>query len=170
VAFSVAERATFVESSTNPLPSRPPFRILTTMDRVFLILFARCRRKKGDANLVSAWQRANYEVATYISWPISAITLVLVLMGYAVLRAGSSADHKDFAKIAGVIAWLVVAFLLDRRFRKYRLAPPKIALDESPDEKHLVFRFRAIAFGVFAFTCLFGLLLHHLGVKFMRGF
>jgi hypothetical protein len=38
------------------------------------------------------------------------------------------------------------------------------------DERHLVSRFRAMAFGVFAFTCLFGFLLQHLGVQSMQGF
>lgn len=140
------------------------------LDRVFLIVFARYRRQIGDSNIASAWQRACYKVAGYISWPLAVTTLVSVVVAYALIRTGSPADHKRFGQIAAVVVWLVVVVLLNRRFRKYLSDPPALASEESRTEKQLVLRFRVLSFGVFALTCLIGFVLHRAGFRFIQGF
>ena len=140
------------------------------LDRVFLVVFARYRRKKGDSSLESAWHVASYKVSAYISWPIAAITLVFVVVAYTLVRAGSPIDHKRFGQILAVAAWLIAAFLLDRRFRKYLADPPALSPEESRIEKQLVLRFQALSFAIFAMTCLIAFLLHHAGFRFIQGF
>lgn len=141
---------------------------MNTLDRVFLVVFARWRRKKGSSNLESAWFNASYRVSTYISWPIAAAALILVALAYTLFRTGSPAAHKHIVQIIGVIAWLLVGFLLDRRFKKFLYDPPALTHDESTSDKQLVLRFRAISLGVFAVTCLVGYLLHR--AHLLQGF
>ena len=63
-----------------------------------------------------------------------------------------------------------LAVLLDRRFRKYRIAPPRLAAEESRSEARLLFRFRAICVAVFVVTCLTAYLLHKSGARAFQGF
>jgi ABC-type uncharacterized transport system permease subunit len=143
---------------------------MDTLDRVFLVVFARCRRKKGGSNLESAWYSANYQVSAYVSWPVAAAALVLVALVFSLFRTGSPVDHKRTGQIIAVVAWLIAAVLLDRRFRKYLYQPPALTHEESSADKQLVFRFRAVSFGVFALVCLVGYLLHRYGVRLLQGF
>ena len=89
---------------------------METLDAVFLVVFARYRRKVGDSKLTSAWVRASYTVSAYVSWPVAAATLVLVMITYTVSRTGTPMDHRRLGQITAVMMWLVIAFLLDRRF------------------------------------------------------
>ena len=141
---------------------------MNTLDRVFLVVFARYRRKKGSSNLESAWFNASYRVSAYISWPIAAAALILVALVYALFGTGAPASHRHTAQVIGVISWLLAGFLLDRKFRKFLYEPPALTQEESASDKQLVFRFRAIAFGVFVVTCLVGYLLHH--AQLLQGF
>jgi hypothetical protein len=141
---------------------------MNMLDRVFLVFFARWRRKKGSCNLESAWFNASYRVSTYISWPLAAAALILVALAYAVFGTGSPTDHKHTGQIIGVIAWLVAGFLLDRRFKKFLNDPPALTHEESASDKQLVFRFRAISLGLFAVTCLVDYLLHR--AQLLQGF
>jgi hypothetical protein len=143
---------------------------MNMLDKVFLVVLARCRRKRNGSDLASAWYSATYKVAAYVSWPVAATTLVLVAVVYSVLRTGSPMEHKRIGQIAAVLAWLVTAFLLNRRFRKYLYDPPMLKHEESRDEKRLVFRFRAISVGLFAIVCLAGVWAHHAGFRLLQGF
>lgn len=143
---------------------------METLDKVFLVVFARCRRGSGDANLVSAWSRAAYKVSGYILWPMAAAAVVFILIAYALMKTGSPSEHKSLVQVATVVAWLTATFLLNRRFRKYLSNPPALTSEESRAERQLVFRFRAVSIAVFVLTCLVGLILHRAGVQFMGGF
>jgi hypothetical protein len=143
---------------------------MDTVDTVFRIVFARYRRKFGELKFDSAWFRASYAVSTYVSWPIAAATWVGVMLAYAIIRAGTPIEHKRWGQFAGAVAWLIVSAWLDHRFKTYRLHPPALAAEESPAEKQLVFRFRAVSIAVFAWVCLVGFLLHRMGVEFLQGF
>lgn len=140
------------------------------LDKVFLVIFARNRRKKGDSNLESAWYLASYKMSAYIGWPVAAATLVLAAATYALTRAGSPSAHKHLGELMAAAVWLMAAYLLDRRFRKYLSNPPTLTSQESPHEWRLVVGFRAASLGFFALTCLVGFLLHRAGFHFIQGF
>ena len=138
---------------------------MAILDRVFLIVFARYRREKKGSNLESAWYAANYKVSMYVTWPIAAAAVVLIAIIYSLVSLGTQADHKKMAQIVAVIAWVVAAVSLDRRFRKYLYDPPPLIPEESISDRQLVFRFRSVLFGAFVLTCATGMLLHLAGVR-----
>ena len=141
---------------------------MNTLDRVFLVVFARCLRKKGRSNWESAWFCASYRVSSYITWPVAAGALVSVALAYALFGSGSPAEHKHAGQLVAVIAWITVSFLLDRRFRRFRDHPPTLTQEESTSDHQLVFRFRLLSFGVFALTCLVGFFLRR--AQLLQGF
>jgi cytochrome b561 len=143
---------------------------METLDKVFLVVFARCRRKLGNSNVESAWRRASNGVSAYVAWPVVAGVIVLAVLVYSFMQTGSHVTHKRTVQIVGVIAGILTALLLDRRFRKYLSNPPPLASEESRSERRLVFRFRAISIAVFILTCLIGFLLHRAGFHFIQGF
>jgi hypothetical protein len=140
---------------------------METLDRVFQLVFARFRRKLGDSNFESAWRRATNRVSGYLVLPIAAGVVVLVLVMYAVIGTGTPVEHKRLGQIIAVVAGVVVSYLLDRRFRKYLLAPPALPPVEARIDTQLVFWFRVIAVALFVLTCLVGFFLHQAG--YLRG-
>jgi hypothetical protein len=139
------------------------------LDRVFEILFARMRRKTGDSNLERAWRGANNRVAGYLALPFGAGAVVLVVVIYAVSGEGTRVEHRHWGQVIAWMAGVLVILLLNRRFRKYLSIPPILSVAESHADTRLVFWFRAISVGLFALTCLIGLLLHHAGFSFLQG-
>jgi hypothetical protein len=142
---------------------------VATIDNVFEVIFARYRRKMGDSNLESAWRRASNRVSGYLVLPVATATLVLIVVVYSFLGTGTPAEHKQTGEIIAGIAGVVIAYLLDRRFRKYLSVPPVLASLEARTDTHLVLWFRVIAVGIFALTCLVGFLLHQAGFRFLQG-
>lgn len=132
---------------------------LETLERVFLVVFARYRRKLGDAKIEFAWRLASNKVSGYLLWPTASITAILVISVYSLTGVGSRVEHRRLMQIAGVVAVLCMAFALDRHFRRYLLAPPGLSPAESPDEARLLFWFRVISICTFVLACLlaFGL-------------
>ena len=143
---------------------------METLDKVFLVVFARCRRKLGNSNVESAWRRASNRVSAYIAWPVVASVAFLAVLVYSFTQTGSPIAHKRTVQIVAVIAGILASLLLDRRFRKYLSNPPPLASEESHSERRLVFRFHAISIAVFVLTCLVGFLLHRAGFHFIQGF
>lgn len=56
------------------------------LDRVFLVEFARSRRKNAAVGVDSAWHAASYKLSGYLGWPIIAIGLMCVIVAYSVSR------------------------------------------------------------------------------------
>jgi len=140
---------------------------METLDRVFEAVFARWRRKLGDSNLESAWRRASNKVSAYLLFPIAAATVVLMAVVYSFMGTGTFVEQKKLAQIVGVVVWIAISILLDRRFKKYLLIPPRLAPDESSTARQVVFWFHFISIGVFVLTCLSGYLLHRAGLRLL---
>ena len=128
------------------------------MDRVFEIVFARCRRKVGDSRIESAWRNATHTVWMYAFWGMFGLgaiawTVLNSLVGIVAVQT----------KVGWVIGSVLIALastrLFDLRFKKYLLFPPVLPEHESASEKRLVFVFRAISIGIFLFTCAVGFFL-----------
>jgi hypothetical protein len=140
---------------------------METLDRVFEVIFARWRRKLGDSNIEAAWRRASNKVSTYLLFPIAAITGVLMAVVFSFMGTGTFAEHKRAAQIVGVMVWIAISVLLDRRFKKYLLIPPRLPPDESSTDRQFVFWFHVISIGVFVITCLSGYFLHRGGLRLL---
>jgi len=142
------------------------------IDKIFLVVFARYRRKVGESNLESAWRSASNKVSGYVAIPIVAVFLILIMATFSLKRIGAPIDsstQRAAQFVAGVSA-VVIAVILDRHFKRYLLEPPGLASEESESEKRLVFIFRVIAIGMFVLACLTGLLLHETGSRLSQGY
>jgi hypothetical protein len=128
---------------------------------VFVVVFARFRRKLGDGGLESAWRRASNSVTAYASWAVVAISvLVLMLIDWSM---GIPLAQKRTFQLVAVAVGISAAFALDYRFRKYLVAPGPLTETESPADGHLVTWFRCTSVGVFCIVCLVGFALHRAG-------
>lgn len=140
------------------------------LDKVFEVLFARFRREMGEANLESAWRRASFRVSTFVGWPLAVTLVMLMAVFYAVVAVGSPPEHKRWGQLIAGVLGVLLSLRLDRRFRKYLAAPPKLSAEESPLERRLVFWFRTTCYAVFGLVCLVGFLLRENGVQVLQGF
>ena len=128
------------------------------LDRVFQVIFARCRRKVGDTNLQLAWSRANNKLGGYLIFPVVAASLLLIVVLSFLIHPRTAAEPKQWGSILAVIVWIVATIFLSRRFRKYLSAPPTLLSDESPGETRILFWFRVGIIGI----CLLGFLIVYL--------
>lgn len=140
------------------------------LDRIFLTIFARYRRKLGEPRVNSAWVRAVGKMTGFLILPTAALTFTLVIVVYLVNGSGTPADHMRWGKIAVIVGWLGLALLLQARFTKYLRMPPRLVLTESSQDRHAVFWFRAICVAIFLSICVAALLLGILGLGARLGF
>jgi hypothetical protein len=135
------------------------------LDKVLEVVFARYRRRLGDGEVDAAWRSASNTVVAYASWAVVAAACLGLILISSLLRL--SILQKRSFQVVAVIAGLTAAFMLERRFRKYLLAPNTLVPAESPADTRLVREFRLLSFGFFGATCLIGFLLHRVGVNFV---
>ena len=138
-------------------------RALGVIDRVFLVLFGRFRRKFGDTKIEAAWHSASFRVSGHLA--LFAAATVFVLFEVTQWFTGSGLAPKQeraWQIVVGVVA-VSITVLLDRRFKKYLSVPPTLAAEESSAEKSLIRWFRATTIGTFAFVCLAAILMHDAG-------
>lgn len=123
--------------------------IMEILDHIFLVEFARSRRKIGDTDLELAWRRASYRVSMYLGAAFAAVMLAVVLVSFALSNLGApiGKQHKLLIQIICGAIFVVVCMCLDRRFKRFELAPPNLTIDESPEDKQLALRFRALSIG-----------------------
>jgi hypothetical protein len=82
---------------------------------------------------------------------------------------GASAERKRWGEVVAVLACVVFSLALNRRFRKYLLAPPTLSSEESRAQSQFVFKFRAICIGVFVLAGFIAFVLHNSDVTLLRG-
>jgi hypothetical protein len=129
-------------------------RLLGVVDRVFLVIFSRYRRKLGDADVDAAWRNASNQVSGYLVLPAATVVFVLLAIIESFSEDGLNTGHKRAWQILAAVFWLLIAVLLDRRFRKFLSNQPRLTAEETLEEKSLVLRFRAVAIGTFVLACL----------------
>ena len=137
------------------------------IDRVFLVVFSRFRRKVGDSDIDAAWRGASNRVTGFLVLPIAAFMVLLTLIFYWIRGIEAPIDQraKFITQVGAVVIGLVIVVLLERRFKKYLSVPPALSSRESLGEKRLVFRFRTIAVSVFVLICLLGILWREMGTR-----
>lgn len=143
---------------------------MESLDHVFGIFFARYRRKFGEARVEFAWRRACSSVWWILAWPTFTLVTVIVVGVYALTRAGTQGEHKDFVIGSGIAAYFLISFLLERRFKKFLLSLPELPQAECHAEKNYVFWFGAILNAVACIVLISGYILHVVGVYFIQGF
>jgi hypothetical protein len=140
------------------------------IDRVFLALFARYRRKLGEPQVNVAWIRAVGKIAGFLILPTAALTFVLVVVTYLFNGLGSPTDHMRWGKIAASVGWLTIAILLQARFSKYLREPPLLSHEESAGDRRVILWFHTACIGFFLMTCAVAVILHVLGLASRLGF
>jgi hypothetical protein len=123
--------------------------VVKLFERVFLVIFARIRRK--NANLDSAWRAARNKMFGYMVLPAITIGGLFSVATFGVIR---SADRRPLGEVFAILIYRVLAFLLNRRVVKYVRDPPALAAQESHGEAQLIRFFWATSFGVFVLTCI----------------
>lgn len=136
---------------------------MTIIDKLFAIIFARYRRKLGDAKIESAWYRANNRVVGYLLFPIAAILYFIFAIIYFPVVKGSAFDHRRPLILVGAAIYVISAFALGRGFNVFLKNPPRLNSEETDAESRFVFWFRAICYGLFGVACLIAFALHDAG-------
>lgn len=132
------------------------------VDRIFVVVFARYRRKMGDGAISIAWNKARSNLLGYLIFPIVALTSVLVLVLYYVNGLRLPLDKQD-RLIAQIVVGVVVLGLnvfLKRRYRSYLAMPPSLSPREPPNDSRVLLLFRAGSVGFFLAICLLGFALY----------
>ena len=140
------------------------------IDRIFLTVFARYRRKLGESELSAAWMRSVTKVAGFLILPVVAVTCILLIAMYLLTGAGTPADHKRWCTMTVIVSWLAMAFSLQARFNKYLNQPPILSLAESVADKHAVMWFRLACNGLFVALVVAGFVCHAAGLSARLGF
>src|SRR4051812_16311004 len=84
---------------------------LTILDKVFLILFARYRRKAGVVDIESSWRRASSKVSAYVFGSVLSLTVLIMVVTYRVTQRGTFIEHKRMGQIIAVFSMLALSFL-----------------------------------------------------------
>jgi hypothetical protein len=134
------------------------------IDEVFKIVFARYRRRFGEAQRGAAWSRACYELTGYLSWSVGGATFLGLFVVANVIPRELPFDHRRWGMILAGAAILGLGLSLNRRFAPYREQPPVLAAAELPLERWLVWRFRALSLAVFALPPISALVCRHFGI------
>ena len=132
---------------------------MKTLDTVFLILFARYRRKIGESNLEQAWRRARHSVVTYLVFPIASAAVALTTIAFALGVKGRHSDLKWWTQIVAIVVGVTCSQILYQRFNKYLAAVPNVTYEETQEEQQILYWFRGICIAVFVATCLLAFLL-----------
>jgi len=142
-------------------------RAMEIIDKVFLVVFARYRRKVGDSDVSAAWRGASNKVTGFLVLPVAAFMVLIALTFYWIRGIEAPIDQHDkfVTQVGAVVIGLAIIALLERRFKKYLLSPPALTSEESRDERMLVIWFRAIAISSFVLVCLIGVFWRKAGVS-----
>ncbi len=141
--------------------------LVDTLDCVFVVIFARCRRKLGVQETEEAWRRAHYQMAGILLFPIAAVALIAGSLVFVAVDRGTFLEHKRLLQIGTIALSFGVSALLSRRFRQYLNAPPQLGREESEAEWRLMVGFRAISIGIFVVVGVVAVLLHEAGLKLL---
>jgi hypothetical protein len=135
--------------ATDAYPSFALGVILKSLDRAFLILFARARRVVSDARIAAAWQTAMARLGGYLVFPVIALMILAMLVKHLLIDAQDEVVQKAPGQVVGIIVFLICYVLLYKRYRAYMLQPPALALDEPKEDQRYLTRFRTVTIGAF---------------------
>jgi len=125
----------------------------------------------GSGNETSAWRRASNSVALFLLvFPVAAVTLGISTLLYWLTGLGTHTEHRQWTQIVAGAVGLAIALLLDRRFQRFRVAPPQLGLEESRQDATLVLAFRTLSVGILIVIWLIGVLARKSGTGFLNGF
>lgn len=140
------------------------------VDRIFLVVFGRYRRRLGDANLRWAWVRALGAVAGFLILPTAVLAFAIIISTYVLNGSGSPADHMRWGKLVTIVIWLGLAFTLQARFTRYLQNPPPLVRIESSKDRRALWMFRGACIGIFLVGCAVAVTLNLLGFGGKLGF
>ena len=118
------------------------------LDKFFILLFARYRRRVGDAQIEAAWRRACSDVW----WASALVSCSLVVVGifalYALTGIGTPKEHQQWVLYGGIGSYVMTIALLRRRFRKFLVDVPQITTTEFVSDTRYVRLFRIMLYSI----------------------
>lgn len=122
--------------------------MLDALDTFFILLFARYRRRLGDAQIETAWRRACSDVW----WARALVSCSLVVVGifvlYALTGMGTPKEHQQWVLYGGIGGYVVTIATLRRRFRKFLVEVPQIRATELVSDTRYVRLFRIMLYSI----------------------
>lgn len=130
------------------------------LERLFLILLARARRKLGGRDLETAWHRAFNAFSSYLVLPTIA-AVGLVMLSFRVLaEPGVRSINKLPWQIGGMLVLGGVYVWLYRRFQKYSHYSPNSPPAEPAADTLFIRWSRVISIGTFVLVFVSAILIY----------
>jgi hypothetical protein len=131
---------------------------MNIIDRIFLAVFDRYRRVPGHG-VESSWRAADYQVASYLTWPFVLLIVAIFLVAWPDHRAATVIQRRA-AQTVTIAVGLLMGYLLHRRFKRFLTEPPPLSPTEAKGDARLVLVFKVVTIGVFLTGCA---IVHHFG-------
>jgi hypothetical protein len=120
--------------------------IMRTIDRIFIAVFARYRRKPSYS-VHSAWHAADYQVASYLALMVTIAVMSIFFIVWPDHRAVTLGQRRLSVAVA-IAAAMSFTYVLRRNFRKYLTDPPPFVAAASDAEARVILLFRLFAIGI----------------------
>ena len=131
------------------------------VDKTFLVIFARQRRKTTAIEL--SWKAARNKMLRYLVLPVVSIAGMLLAAMYPLLAQYPALERRQMVQLAGILVWLAAGVAANWRFTRYLRAPPELSSVESYADRVVVRHFWLTSVGVFFLACLVAFLRHRVG-------
>jgi hypothetical protein len=140
------------------------------LDELFIAIFSRYRRKMGDASIEQAWRRALNSATGYFIFPVAVPVVLLMALVNASLQIGTHSEHRKVVQIVAVVIGISIIYGMERRFRRFLTAPPKLAVQESIPERNVIWLARLSSAVCLIAIGALGYAIRHSGSHFLDGY
>jgi hypothetical protein len=98
---------------------------MNLLDRTFVVMFARQRRK--NASLESSWRTARNQMLGYLIFPVVSAGGIGIALMHPLLMQYPAAERRQIVQLAGVLIWLAAGLGANWRFTRYLRSHPDSA-------------------------------------------
>lgn len=124
---------------------------MNTLDRVFVAVFARFRRRFGEESLKRAWRAAAFNVKSYVFIASTAFLVPLFLAASPSPAKLLRSPGSIYAIVIGAV--VAVSICLDRRWGGFLNNPPPTEPTEQIEDARLIRVFHLTAVALFLIGC-----------------
>lgn len=125
--------------------------LMNTLDRIFVAVFARFRRRFGEESLKRAWRAAAYHVKSYVYMATAAFPAPLFLAASSSPAKLLRSPWPIYTMLIGTA--VVLSILLDRRWGRFLGNPPPVEMTEPIEDTRLIRAFHCAAMALFLIAC-----------------
>src|ERR1700730_756611 len=102
---------------------------MNLLDRTFVVVFARQRRK--GTSLESSWKTARNQMLRYLVIPAVSLGGILLAATSPLFARYPPAERRQLVQLGGVLMWLAIGLFANWRFTRYLRAAPPLSAEES---------------------------------------